>query len=310
MPDEFYETGTKGQFYGNDYWVKYIKEEYGHDIYEHSRNYLTERCVYWLRDILKYRLPPSKTLECGCGHGGLVFLMNLAGYRSTGADLSHWICDYGKKTFNIPVVLGSIQGLDMPAESLDMIILMDVLEHLPSPVSSLNKIAFMLKKDGIIVIQTPCLKSTDTTYEKLKEANDLFLEHLEPREHLFLFNQDSLTRLLKETGFNHVAFEAPLFSYDMFAFGGKQPLIKNNRQSIESLLLKSPESRIVLSLLDFYEKLEKKEEKLNECEMDRAARLELIHELSDKLQSSLCWKIAKPLRYIYNKFTKKQPGQL
>jgi 2-polyprenyl-3-methyl-5-hydroxy-6-metoxy-1,4-benzoquinol methylase len=329
LPEEFYEGGVEGQFYGNDYWVRYIKEEYGHDIYEHSRNYLAERCIYWLRDILKYRLPPSETLEFGCGHGGLVFLLNMAGYRSTGADLSQWICDYGKKIFDIPVVVGSIQDFDMPAESLDMIILMDVLEHLPSPAGSLGKIASLLKKDGIIVLQTPCMKNPDTTYEKLREADDLFLEHLEPREHLFLFNRDSLTKLLKETGFNNVAFEAPLFAYDMFAFGGKRHLTKNTRQSIESQLLKSPGGRVILSLIDSYEKLEDKDKVLKACESDRAERLAALEEVSERLQeceddraerlkvinslveemeklkSSLSWRITEPLRYISNRLKRR-----
>lgn len=328
MPGEYYDSG----FYGNEYWVKYIKEAYGHDIYQHARSYLTERCVFWLRDILKYRLPPSETLEVGCGHGGLVFLMNLAGYESAGADLSQWICDYGQKTFDIPVIPGSIQDLQFPDESFDMIILMDVLEHLPSPAENLRRIASLLKKDGIVVLQTPCLKDPDLTFEELSAASDLFLQHLEPKEHLFLFNQASLARLLKETGFGHIEFEDPIFPYDMFAFGGKQPLTKNDRQSIEEWLLRSSRGRIILSLIDSFEQVEQKEELLEACESDRtdrlealvktsdmlqeveadrAARLEVIQHLSERisnlenevkdLRSSISWKITSPLRYVFSR---------
>lgn len=329
MPDKYYEMGKDGSFYGNDYWTKYIKEEYGHDIYQHARDYLSERCIYWLRDILRYRLPPSRTMEFGCGHGGLVFLMHLAGYDAAGADLSQWICDFGKKTFDIPVMRASINDFKEPSHLYNMIILMDVLEHLPSPVESFRKIASLLSDDGIVVIQTPCMKHSDMSLEDLKSANDLFLKHLEPEEHLFLFNREAITLLFKETGFNHVSFEEAIFPYDTFAVGGKQSLRSNERESIESCLLKSPLSRIILSLIEIFEKEEAKERVLRDCEADREERLKALnkaakiqkdlklnieaqHEDINRLRSriefldneiaslkaSLSWKITKPLRQI------------
>jgi 2-polyprenyl-3-methyl-5-hydroxy-6-metoxy-1,4-benzoquinol methylase len=290
MPKQYYkDTQQDKSFYGKEYWMEYVKKELGFpDITERARNDLTERAVYWLRTILQYKLPPAKTLELGCAHGGLVFLMKMAGYDAAGAEMSEWICEYAKNTFDIPMMCGSIEDLNIPKQSIDVILMMDVLEHMPDPVDGLNKIAYALKEDGLVVIQTPCWRATDKTYKEMKSANDAFLLHLKEREHLYLFSEDSIKKMLTQAGLQYTCLEPPIFSYDMFIFAGKSPLTKRHREIIDALLLKNRQSRLILSLIDFYGKLEHKDELLSACEADRAARLEVIHkqekEFSKRLQ--------------------------
>ena len=166
MPDDFYRVSDDAaSFYGKDYWLKHVKEDYGFpDVFERSRNDLPERCTYWIRDILKYKLPPAKTLELGCAHGGLVYLMKLAGFDAAGTEMSNWICEYASKTFNIPMLCGRIEDLNIPPKSLDIVILMDVLEHMTDPVGGLKLIANILKDDGIVVIQTAVLERNWTNH--------------------------------------------------------------------------------------------------------------------------------------------------
>jgi 2-polyprenyl-3-methyl-5-hydroxy-6-metoxy-1,4-benzoquinol methylase len=282
LPEEFYKVGDDSEnFYGEKYWTRFLPEEYGYqDIIQLSRAYLSERCIYWLRDILKYKLPPAKTLELGCAHGGLVFLMKLAGYDSTGSEMSQWICDYAQKTFNIPMMCGRIEDLNIPPKSFDIIILMDVLEHMTDPVGGLRSIANVLGDDGIVVIQTPCWREIEKTYDEMQAEKSVFLDQLKEKEHLYLFNEVSIQRILSDTGFSHIAFEPQIFSHDMFVFAGKEPLNKIRQERIVAELLKTPEKRIILALVDSYTRSEEKEkelnEKLSECEADRKARLEII----------------------------------
>jgi 2-polyprenyl-3-methyl-5-hydroxy-6-metoxy-1,4-benzoquinol methylase len=296
MPEECFRSGDDAErFYGKDYWLKYLKEEYGMpDINERSRNDLSERCIYWLRDILKYKLPPAKTLELGSAHGGLVFLMKLAGYDSTGTEMSEWICDYAQKTFNISMRCGRIEDLNISPESFDIITLMDVLEHLADPVESLKRIAEVLKDDGLLVIQTPCWREREKTFNEMKTGKSIFLDQFKEKEHLFLFNESSIKRLLADTGFPYTEFEPSIFPYDMFVFAGKQPLNRLTEDRIVAELLKTPERRTVLALIDIYYKLDQKEELLDqkdklvtECEEDRKVRLEIIErqhkEFAEKL---------------------------
>jgi 2-polyprenyl-3-methyl-5-hydroxy-6-metoxy-1,4-benzoquinol methylase len=289
MPDKFLECGDEFErFYGKDYWIKHVKEYYGMpDIFERSRNDLSERCIYWLRDILKYKFPPAKTLELGCAHGGLVFLMKLTGYDSAGTEMSPWICEYASKTFNIPMLCGRVEDFNMSSESYDMILLMDVLEHMTDPVAGLKRIADSLKGDGIAIIQTPCWRETEKTYDEMKSENNSFLSMLVEKEHLYLFNEASIKRILNETGFPHIAFEPQIFPYDMFIFAGKQPLHKIEQEVIDTELQKTPESRMVLALLDVYNQSDRENALLAECETDRAARLDIINRQANEFTEKL-----------------------
>ncbi len=282
MPEEFYrgEDNSKS-FYGKEYWTSYVKEGLGfQDIFERSRADLAERCIYWLRAILKYKLPPAATLELGCAHGGLVFLMKLAGYDASGAEMSRWICDFAEKTFAVPMLCGRIEDFSASPGTYDTIVLMDVLEHMTDPAGSVRKIAGALKDNGIIVIQTPCWREMEKTYEEMKAHQSIFIPMFQEKEHLYLFNKSSLRKLLETEGFRYIEFEPHIFPYDMFVFACRQPLKAADEEAVSAELLKRPESRVVLALMDIFEKMELKNRLLTESESDRKARFDQIQELT------------------------------
>lgn len=277
--DEFYNSGDdKQNFYGKNYWIDHVKVDYNFpDIFERSRLDITERCLYWLKIILRYKIPPVKTLELGCAHGGLVYLMKLAGYDSCGVEMSPWLCNYAKTIFNIPMECGRIEDLSVENNSFDMIILMDVLEHMTDPLNSLKVIARGLKDDGIIVIQTPCFRDPKKSYKLLKEEKNIFLEQLKEKEHLCIFNTDSMEMILKKAGFKYVSFEPEYFPYDMFVFASKSTLTKHSEDNIEEILLKTTKGRTVLALIDLFKQKEKQKRYLEELEPER-----------NKLRAELC----------------------
>src|SRR5216683_723919 len=55
--------------YGHEYWYSH-QAGYGFpNIESRARQDLADRCVYWLRTLLKFKKPPGKILELGCAHG-------------------------------------------------------------------------------------------------------------------------------------------------------------------------------------------------------------------------------------------------
>jgi len=314
--DEFYKGGdTDSDLYGKDYWTKHVKMLGFPDIYERSRADLCERSLFWLRSILTYRLPPAKSLELGCAHGGSVYLQRLAGYDAAGAEMSPWLCGFAKSTFNVPMSCGDIEDIDIPSASLDIVILMDVLEHFPDPLKSLTRIVDTLTDDGILVIQTPAMRSVGKTYEQMSADGEMFLLHMKEDEHLYLFNEGSIKLLFARLGLHYISFESPIFTYDMFAFVGKQPLKKNSADVVEKWLTIDPARRVVLALLDLYNMLEEKTEKLNkhyesnnsmsgdQSDLNSANQQiiaqQCCHEAYVELmliKNSLIWKLSAPLR--------------
>ena len=234
---------------------------------------------------MEYRLPPAKTLELGCSHGGFVYLMKSTGFDASGLELSPWICEYAKDMFNISMYTGRLEDVGISDGSLDVILMMDVLEHLPDPKFTLQSISCKLTNEGLLVIQTPCYRG-NKTFEKMVAENDIFLKQLKHTEHLYIFTEEGIKKILSECGFNYIYFEPQFFEYDMFIFASKQPIIKNTEKSIYSNLVKRPESKIVQALLDLNAEKNKIYQKMQISEKDREARLEAIHILKKQLDDS------------------------
>ncbi|WP_158299350.1 class I SAM-dependent methyltransferase [Paenibacillus antri] len=297
---EYFEVeNDNNDFYGKNYWLQHQTESFGHpDIRKRSREDLTQRCLYWLNTILKYKMPPTRSLELGCGPGTLVHLMKQCGFDATGLELSRWVVEYGKSTHGVNIIHGKIEDATIPDESQDLIIMMDVLEHFTDPVHTMTVVADKLKENGIVVIQTP--RFNHFSYEELLETNDMFLKQFKDQEHLFLFTQESVERLISSVGFQYVKFYEPLFGYDMFLVASKKEPLINSDDDVITHLEGNPNSRIVLAMLDLYKKqvhtekeailrlesVQKLEAWLKESETDREARLVIINALEKRLLES------------------------
>jgi 2-polyprenyl-3-methyl-5-hydroxy-6-metoxy-1,4-benzoquinol methylase len=276
---------SEDNYYGRRYWYEHQELELDlPDIDTRARSDLTGRCLYWMEVTLKYRLPPAKVLDLGSSHGGFVALLRYAGYDSTGLEVSSWITEYARRMFNIPVLEGSIEGQELPPGSFDVIALMDVLEHLPAPEQTMRRCLDLLKEDGLLLVQTPCYPTGESLHS-LKGKNHPFLKMLIPREHVHLFSQGAVQKLLGEVGELQVWFERAFFSeHDMFLAASRKPLQVNAPEMIEEHLLSSPGGRIVLALLDLSGQTKRLNQQLAEVETDRAARLDLIHKLNEQLE--------------------------
>lgn len=272
-------------FYGKQYWLSHQQQDLGHpDIYDRARNDLKERNLHWLRALLKYSLPPAKVLELGCSHGSFVALMTQAGYEAAGVEMSPWVVEFGQKTFEVPIHVGPVENLDISPQSLDVIALMDVLEHLPDPVATMSKCMELLKPDGFLLIQTPEFKES-MHYKSLVEEDSPFLIQLKADEHLYLFSKQSVTKFLKQIGGEYIYFEPAIFShYDMFYVASKAALTTHDLDESVLALQKTPNGRIALALLDMRESEFAQAEKFQVLEEDRAARLEKIHILTRYLE--------------------------
>ncbi len=277
----------QAQFYGKSYWVDYQQQELGFPaIDERARQDLSGRCLYWLKTILQYKLPVARALELGSSHGGFVALLGWAGYTATGVEINQWIIDFACRAFSVNLLLGDLAAQNIQKSSLDIIALMDVLEHVTDPGGVVTHCAELLAPDGIMVIQTPCYPE-NTDYRALQSANSPFLSHLHEQEHLYLFSRQSIAELLSRVSVRYVAFEPALFAhYDMYLVAGKKPLKKNSAKRIEQALSKQPEARMVLALCDLDDSLKDANKKLAQAETERSVHLSRLEESEARLAAS------------------------
>jgi 2-polyprenyl-3-methyl-5-hydroxy-6-metoxy-1,4-benzoquinol methylase len=286
-PEQFLVIDDDSDYYGKKYWLEHQQEAFGYaDIYQRTRNDLTERNLHWLKTLLKYCLPPAKVLELGCSHGSFVALLRQAGYDASGVELSPWVVEFGRETFGVPISVGPVEALDIAPGSLDVIALMDVLEHLPDPVATMAHCLALLKPDGLLLIQTPQFKE-GANYMDLMKNQAPFLQMLVPDEHIYLFSAGSVTRLFRQLGAEYIQFEPAIFGqYDMFFAVSRAPLVSQTFAQVEAAILATPNGRLALALLDLRERELDLTRQLQESESDRAARLEQI-ELRDEQIVSL-----------------------
>jgi glycosyltransferase involved in cell wall biosynthesis/2-polyprenyl-3-methyl-5-hydroxy-6-metoxy-1,4-benzoquinol methylase len=280
------DQGSESFYYGKDYWFEHQEKDLGlPTIAERARMDLSERIPYLLRTVLKYRLPPARSLEVGCGHGGLAGLMRQAGFDAAGLELSPAIVEFAHQTFDIPMVLGPLEQQNLPAGAFDLILMIDVLEHLPDPPGTLREVRRLLKPDGLLFIQTPCYPA-GRSYQQLQESESQFLQMLIPEEHLNLFSKDSVTRLLEDAGFQAPVFEPPFFpQYDMFLVAPVTSIHdRYSDEKIAEAMVQSSQSRTLLGLLDLKKTYEKTLGLLRESEEDRYHRLEVIHSRDQSLK--------------------------
>lgn len=94
------------------------------------------------------------------------------------------------KEFNYLQEIGDVQD-----ESIDFITLFHVMEHLPDPITTLNSFYKKLKKGGKIIVEVP--HSEDALIDLYEK--DVFKNFTYWSLHLYLFNRETVRRMVKKT---------------------------------------------------------------------------------------------------------------
>jgi SAM-dependent methyltransferase len=293
QPDLPVSVGADEQgFYGKDYFQGHQQQHGLPDLESRARTDLTDRCPHWLRSLLKYRLPPARTLEIGSSHGGFVALLKAAGYQAQGLDLSPWVVDFSRQAFGIDARAGLLDQQGFNPASFDVIILMDVLEHLPEPLKTLQTCAGLLAPGGLVMLQTPRYPERMTLAQMRDEEAPIY-KMLLPREHTFLFSRQAVVELARRAGIPNLVFEPACFADQDMAFFASAEAMHASEAPAGEVLRASSSSRLALALLDLHRMLAEAKTHLDEIDADRAARLvqilnltETVHRLENDLREA------------------------
>lgn len=178
------------------------------DLYEKerfARKKGQEKILNNLERILKKK---GKILDVGCATGALVEVAETKGWKSYGVEPSVWASRIARKN-KLKVRTGTIKDVKYPKSSFDAVTCVDVIEHVESPSELVENMGKLLKKGGVLCIQTPDWKSFIA--KRMKEK----WWHVRP-DHIYYFDQDSLDTLMQSKGFSLIESNRPSwnFSYD------------------------------------------------------------------------------------------------
>ena len=290
-------TDDSADLYGRNYYLERHTDQYRYpSLAERVRSDLPERCLHWLRTALAHRPPPGRVLELGSGHGGFVAMLKWSGYDAQGLELSPWVVEFSRSQFDIDVLQGPIEDQPIDPGSLQLIALMDVLEHLPDPLATMRHCKALLAPEGAFLIQTPQFIES-MTYEGLVESKAPFLEQFKPDEHLFLFSKRAVEELFDRVGVSRLTFEPAIFSqYDMYFIAERNDPIERPRADLTKLEFRGDQGKLIRALLDSDELRRTIESHLQEVEQDRSERLRVLQRLGEqgsRLESELNTRIAE-----------------
>jgi 2-polyprenyl-3-methyl-5-hydroxy-6-metoxy-1,4-benzoquinol methylase len=170
--------------------------------------------------------------DLGCGYGNFMKMCTEKGYTCLGMEISRYALTRAIDK-SIGAILGDVQSsLPLKLNSVDVVVMLDVIEHLDKPSLALEEIKKVLKPKGLLYIATPNLMAVARL---LKGKNWYgFLD----KTHVSLFTPFVLKGLLEKcdfeilrcyTPFNFTLFRALILKViARFFIGGQIRLIARN----------------------------------------------------------------------------------
>jgi ubiquinone/menaquinone biosynthesis C-methylase UbiE len=128
----------------------------------------------------------GRLLDVGCGSGYFLGIMRDAGWDVLGLDNDPEAAKAARELYGVPVIVGTLQEAQLPAQSFDALTLRHVIEHVSDPIGLLTECARVLKPGGKVTIVTPNTRSL--AHRRFRDS----WRGLEPPRHLYLFSADTL----------------------------------------------------------------------------------------------------------------------
>jgi 2-polyprenyl-3-methyl-5-hydroxy-6-metoxy-1,4-benzoquinol methylase len=136
-------------------------------------------------------LAGCRLLEVGCATGELLALARNRGARPLGVEISPYAAQRARERHNLEVRAGPLENLELPAQSFDVALALEVIEHVTSPRRFLAAVTRLLEPGGILALSTP-------NYRCSLPLGDRWLGFQSCFEHLYFFSPLSLMRLASD----------------------------------------------------------------------------------------------------------------
>lgn len=172
-----------------------MKRDYERDFRCHGKDLVFQQAK---KIIIKY-MPSGALLDIGAWCGTFMMTMRHR-YKVIGYDLNESAAAFGR-TLGLDIRSDPSTLVKLPSGSFDVITLIDVLEHIPSPKELIARCLTLLKAGGVIYIKLPNSKP-QIMKERLKKMLGFDIAGLDDDfEHINHFSHKSLAQLLDSAGF-------------------------------------------------------------------------------------------------------------
>jgi SAM-dependent methyltransferase len=136
----------------------------------------------------------GRLLEIGCACGFLLVAARERGFAVQGIEMSAWASAHARDTYGLDVRTGRLETANLPAASVDAVVMADVIEHLTDPRSTLQAIHRVLRPGGRLLLLTPDVGSVVA-----RALGTRWWGLLD--DHYFYYSRPTLRRFLASEGF-------------------------------------------------------------------------------------------------------------
>ena len=169
----------------------------------------------YLRSCRQYCMTRSESLrllDVGCGTGVLLQRARQMGFDAEGIEICETLAREAAAKSACPVHSTVLSDAVFPESSFDIIIMYDLLEHLPDPADDMNRVRAYLKPGGILFILTPNDNALVRRLSRFVYRTSLHrvrrpMNLLYYSDHLSYFTPRSMTTFLHNNNFELVRME-------------------------------------------------------------------------------------------------------
>lgn len=138
----------------------------------------------------------GRLLDVGCASGDFLARMHrYGGWEVVGIEPDARAAALARECYGLSIHVGRLDEVEFPSACFDVVTLWDVLEHLPRPGASLERIARWLRPGGWLILRTP---DASSPYAR---AWGRYWAGWDAPRHLVVYDRATLAEQLRQSGF-------------------------------------------------------------------------------------------------------------
>ena len=188
-------------YFDSDYFNSRNSLVHGYMDYASDRENIlatVEKRFQWISQNMEKK-EAGRLLDIGCAMGfSLEYGMD-RGWDVFGLEPSPYATRSASERLAGRIANTSFDACTYPKNSFDLVLLWDVIEHLPDPPHLLQQIFDLLRPGGTLSIITPDCRSL-----LARAAGRWWMEYAKPTEHIYFFSRKTLEALAQKTGLTFV----------------------------------------------------------------------------------------------------------
>ena len=148
----------------------------------------------------------NRLLEVGAGRGWFLRAAGRSGWETWAVEVNDQALEHLAGQSIHRIIVQPAEDFETPSESFDVVRMWDVIEHLQSPRRAVTIAHGVLRRGGLLQLAT-------TNFASLSRwVNGPDWVYLNGADHIYLFEPESITRMLREAGFTDICIRTRSFN--------------------------------------------------------------------------------------------------